>query len=142
MNQTGLEIVTRTSLRGRDRRREPRFKTSQPVVLTMMGSRIKPVMEGCILNISDRGLRVRIPQQIPAGTVIKADAGHIRMLGEVVRCIEVNGAFHVGVQLFNSLSAGAELNRLNRQLLQEEGDLLAEAESPGRLARAMVQTRR
>jgi hypothetical protein len=141
MNQTGLEIVTRTSLQGRDRRREPRFKTSQPVVLTVMGSRIKPVMEGCILNISDRGLRVRIPQQIPAGTVIKADAGQIRMLGEVVRCVEVNGAYHVGVQLFNSLSGATELNRLNRQLLQEEGDLLSGAESPGRLARAMVRTR-
>jgi hypothetical protein len=141
MNQTGLEIVSRTSLRARDQRREPRFKTSQPVVLTVMGTRIKPMMEGCILNISDRGLRLRIPQPIPVGTVIKADAGQIRMLGEVLRCVEVNGAYHVGVQLFNSLSGATEINRLNRQLLQEEGDLLSGAESPGRLARAMAQTR-
>ena len=49
----------------RDRRREPRFKTSQPVVLTVMGTKIKPVMEGCILNISDRGLRVRDPGRDP-----------------------------------------------------------------------------
>jgi hypothetical protein len=106
-----------------------------------MGTKSKSVMEACILNISDRGLRVRVPQPVPAGTVIKADASEMRMLGEVMRCVPVDGAYHLGVQLFNALSATSDLNRLNRQLLQEEGDLCAGTTQPGRLARAMAQMR-
>jgi hypothetical protein len=141
MNQTTTQSLQAGTQSGKDRRREPRFKTSQPVVLTVMGTHTKPVMEGCVLNISDRGLRVRVPQPVPAGTVIKADAREIRMLGEVMRCVPVDGAYHLGVQLFNPLSATSDLNRLNRQLLQEEGDLMTSTGQPGRVARAMAQMR-
>jgi hypothetical protein len=122
-----------------ERRRDPRFATSQPVVLTILGPKIKAVTEGCILNISDRGLRLRIAQPVAAGTLIKVEAREARMLGEVVRCVAIDGAYHVGVHLFQSLTGAFDLSRLNNRLLLE--DLLLDVREPGLVRRAMDNQR-
>lgn len=122
-----------------ERRGDPRFATSQPVVVTMLGTKTKPVTEGCILNISDRGLRLRIAQPVAAGTLIKVEAREARMLGEVVRCVAIDGAYHVGVHLFQSLTGAFDLSRLNNGLLLE--DLLLDVREPGLVRRAMDHQR-
>jgi len=122
-----------------ERRRDPRFATSQPVVLTILGTKTKPVTEACILNISDRGLRLRVAQPIAAGALVKVEAREARMLGEVVRCVAIDGAYHVGVHLFQSLTGAFDLSRLNNRLLLE--DLLLDVREPGLGRRAMDHQR-
>ncbi len=124
----------------KDRRRDPRFATSQPVVLTVLGTKAKPVTEACILNISDHGLRLRVAQPIPAGAIVKVDAREVPLLGEVVRCVPIDGAHHVGVHLFQSLTGAFDLSRLNNRLLLEE--LLLDSRKPGLVQRALVEMTR
>jgi len=123
MNQIGSEDTTQQDQATPDKadmRSEPRFETSQPIVLTVLGMKTRPVMEACTLNISNRGLRLRVPQPVPAGSVIQADTRQIRMLGEVLRCVPIDGAYHLGIRLFQPLTGSSDLGRLNRRLLQEE----------------------
>jgi hypothetical protein len=138
MNQMGAEKAAQPRNKAQeDQRKEPRFETSQPMVLTVLGINPRPVMEACTLNISNRGLRLRVPQPVPPGTLIKADARETRMLGEVLRCVQIDGAYHLGIRLFQPLTGASDLSRLNRHLLQE--DLWADAGEPGRIARAIEQ---
>jgi hypothetical protein len=108
MNHTDLENTSESGSQPQpdpiNQRREPRVKTSVPVVLTVLGIDALQVMEACTLNVSEHGLRLRVPQPIPAGTLIKADALEIRMLGQVLRCVPMDGAYHVGVRLFHPIA--------------------------------------
>ena len=58
------------------------------------------------------------------------------MLGEVLRCVEVDDAFHLGVRLFNSISGVSDLGRLNRRLIQEEAPARAITKA---ITKAMTQ---
>ena len=102
-----------------ERRMEVRFKANQPVSLTVLGGVAKPLMEGCITDISPSGLRIRIPEPLPVGTPIKVEAQDVLLLAEVVRCDPDHGAYNAGLQVHKSVVA-SELTRLNNALLQED----------------------
>jgi hypothetical protein len=99
-----------------DKREDARFSACRRVEVTVLQTRAAP-MEACTLNISKRGLRLRVDQPLPPGTLIKADSREIRMHGEVLRCIPVEGAYHLGVRLFRSLTAASDPQMVQEDLL-------------------------
>jgi len=103
-----------------ERRKHPRLRTSQPVVLQLLPDG-RPV-EACILDISARGVHLRSPAPLPVNARIRIDTEETLLLGEVTRCTRDSGsgAYHIGVHLQYSLAELAELERLNRSLLSRD----------------------
>ena len=77
------------------------------------------MIEVCVLDISESGMRLRSPIPIPCGTPVKIDGCSAVVLGEVCRCIPKEGADTVGLHLTCRLSSLAELELLNRALIGE-----------------------
>ena len=120
-----------------ERRKEPRLKTNQPVTLTLLGEPMGPrpqVCEGCVLDVSGIGLRIRTPGPLPCGAPVRVDAKEMLMLGEVCRCEPEGGAYTVGIELSHSLGGLGELEKLNHALMGGRlwRDLATEAKHPAR----------
>ncbi len=103
-----------------ERRREPRFHTNQPARITILRDG-KPVIEGRLLNISGRGLRLALPAPIAPGTPLKLEIGDALILAEVAYIQEDGGTIQAGVRVDQVLSGLSELMRLHRSLLNEQG---------------------
>jgi len=85
-----------------ERRKEPRLKANQPVMVTALGMMGMPPMSGRVLDMSGSGLRVRLPNPVPCGSPIKVESQYLVMLGEVARCEDGCGDYIVGLVLFHT----------------------------------------
>jgi hypothetical protein len=102
-----------------ERRLRTRQQISHPVRLTLLGadpSSDLPV-PGVVLDYSERGMRVRVPQPVPASTAIRVEIEDQILLGEACYCQSLTGGqYAVGVQLEQSLNNLEDLSRLVRAL--------------------------
>jgi PilZ domain len=103
-----------------DQRLEQRFAASTSVAVTILGVLGEPKFLGVIVDMSGSGLRLNLPLPVPLGAPVKIETGDMLMLGEVVRCEPAGQTFSVGIAVSQSLTALAELERLNRALLGTE----------------------
>jgi PilZ domain len=69
-----------------ERRKEPRLKANQPVMVTALGLLGMPPISGRVLDTSGSGLQLRLPTPVPCGSSVKVESPHMIMLGEVSRC--------------------------------------------------------
>jgi hypothetical protein len=76
----------------------------------------RPCMEAGVIDVSRRGLGLRLPAPLPAGSSIKIEAGDELILGEVAYCAPDHGAFHAGLTIKHRLEGMSDLHRLNRAL--------------------------
>jgi hypothetical protein len=97
-----------------ERRREPRLKISKAVILKvldrMSGPSMGKPMQGQVVDISGSGMRMCVPHPIPCGAAIEifdstSDDFPRLILGEVCRCVPEQGAYTVGIRMFQTLAA-------------------------------------
>jgi hypothetical protein len=96
------------------RRRTRRF----PISLLAKIARLdgpKGVMEGEIGDISQGGARLRLPEFVPPGGLVKVEFRNRMFLGEVRSCEESQGCFIAGVQ-FEHMVDLTELSRILREI--------------------------
>jgi PilZ domain len=103
-----------------EQRLEQRFAANTSVAVTVLGVLGDPKFLGVIVDMSGSGLRLNLPLPVPCGAPVKIETGDMLMLGEVVRCEPAGLTFSVGIAVSQSLTALAELERLNRALLGTE----------------------
>jgi hypothetical protein len=105
-----------------ERRSELRLKADAPARVEILGEHRGLAGEGRILDISGRGILVRVPFPIACGSTVRIESEDTLLLGEVCRA-EANGSeWRIAVRVRHSLSGMAELARLNRGLLGEAAE--------------------
>jgi PilZ domain len=100
-----------------ERRAEPRFKTSQPVLFR---TEHRHFFEACILDISTTGAQLRASEPVPVGVAVRVDAHEMVLFGTVTRCELTRGAYNIGILLSRPLKMLGELSKLNESLSAEE----------------------
>jgi hypothetical protein len=102
-----------------ERRREPRVKSYQKVVVTAL-TQDGTCFEANVVELSSRGMRVRLDSAIPVNTPVKVEAaGQWMALGEVCYCQRDVWHFVVGLQIDQVLSGLQELRVLNQNLTRD-----------------------
>jgi hypothetical protein len=76
-------------------------------------------MDGTVVDVSNYGMGLIIPEPLPLGTPIKIEAHNELLLGEVCYCDPHAGAYRVGLAVKHRLANLAQLNSLNRALVKE-----------------------
>jgi len=84
-----------------ERRKEPRLKANQSVMVTPIGMIRMPAMSGRVLDMSGSGLRLVLPNPVPCGSPIKVETGHMVMVGEVCRCELDKRVYVVGLMVLH-----------------------------------------
>jgi c-di-GMP-binding flagellar brake protein YcgR len=99
-----------------ERRRESRLKIKQGVTITVLGQVGASTMPATVLDISGKGMRLRVSAKIPRGAGIKIDSKNALVLAEVNRCVREGDSHAIAVTLLHSLSVFKDLEVLNRAL--------------------------
>jgi hypothetical protein len=93
-----------------DQRREPRFQSDQPVVVSIL-TEPPTRMAARVKNASGRGLCLVTPFPIPPGAAIRIEIDDSIVLGESIYCRNDQGSHFVGVELDQVLVGLTELGR-------------------------------
>ncbi|MGP8245389.1 MAG: PilZ domain-containing protein [Bryobacteraceae bacterium] len=91
-----------------ERRREPRFKPQQPVVVTILDDSGQH-LDAVVQDASGRGLGLLLPQPIEPGKALKIQLEGAMLLAEAVYCQAAGSGFYVGVELDQILDGLASL---------------------------------
>jgi hypothetical protein len=93
-----------------DKRREPRFHTDQPVVVTILTEpRIR--LDARVKNASGRGLGLVTDAPVPSGAPLRIEFEDSIVLGESIYCRDDRDGHFVGVELDQVLVGLTELAR-------------------------------
>lgn len=103
-----------------ERRKEGRLAVNVPVAVTVLGVHSEGMMKAHVLDVSGSGMRVILPVPIAAGAPVQVETIDSLYLGEACYSEAVEGGYIVGLTLSHSLTALAELDRLNRALIEQE----------------------
>ena len=94
-----------------DRRREPRFETSQPARVRLLGE--DPVtLLGVVRNMSGKGMRLSLDRGLPLDAAVRVELGTSVLLGEVCYCQPEDSGYSVGLVLDQVLHHAAGLRPL------------------------------
>jgi hypothetical protein len=86
-----------------ERRKEPRLKANQPVIISSVGLMPMPPISGRTLDMSGSGLQLRLPNPIPCGSPVKVESEYMVLLGEVTRCqYDTEGGYIVSLMVLES----------------------------------------
>ncbi len=102
-----------------ERRRERRIPIKEAVLITLLGPPGGPPIEGTVTDLSGSGLQVLSPRPLPCGTLVRVEGPNRLLLGEVLRSEPDGGSFTIGVKVKHALHSLTDLERLNRELLNE-----------------------
>ena len=114
-----------------ERRREPRLKPQQPVVVTILDHCGK-LLDAVVQDVSGRGLGLQVTQPIEVGKALKIQLENAMILGESVYCQAAGTGFYVGVELDQILDS---LTSLARSLEEFSSEAPAPVTDPVRLRR-------
>ena len=103
-----------------DKRREPRFRADQPVVVTVL-SEPEMRLEGRVVDASGRGLGLVTPIPLPPGAAIRIEMDDSMVLGESIYCRSDGDGHFTGVELDQVLVGLTELSRNLTALSEEMG---------------------
>ena len=81
-----------------EQRREPRFKPNQNATVVVVGFKPGPVIPACVLDISNRGMRLRTKSEVPCGATVEITVKGTVARGSVCRCEPDDGSYEVGIQ--------------------------------------------
>src|SRR5271156_6885889 len=103
-----------------ERRHEARLNINVPVTVTVLGMNSEGIMQARVLDVSGKGMQVCLPLPVAPGAPVQVETEDMLFLGEACYSEAVEGGYIVGLTLSHSLTALAELDRLNRALIDEE----------------------
>ena len=96
-----------------DLRREPRFTANQPVTAQLLsGSRRR--LSASIVNLSGRGLQIRVSEPLSPGELIEVRCENQMLLGEVRYCTPDAVGWLAGVEIEHALYELKSLRRYCR----------------------------
>ena len=104
-----------------ERRAEPRIKAGHSVLFKTPNAL---PMEACLLDISSRGARLRIPDPVSVGETVRIEAPNVLLVGTIKRCELIHGAYEVGLVLSFPMEMLGELRKLNAACLAESETFL------------------
>src|SRR4051794_33686010 len=93
-----------------EQRREPRFRSDQPVVVTVLSEPIVR-LDGRVKNASGRGLGVVTREPVQPGAAIRIDLEDSMVLGEAIYCRSDRDGHFIGIELDQMLVGLTELGR-------------------------------
>jgi hypothetical protein len=105
-----------------DRRREERVNSNEAVQVTILGSEQERI-QGHLINLSGKGLRIVVPAVILPGTLLRIDTKDSILLGEVSHWTKQDGGIQIGVQIEHVLTNLKQLAKLRESLLEESGPI-------------------
>lgn len=94
--------------------------TQGDAAVTVLSGTQARVMQGRVVDLSGRGLRLILPEAIAPNTAVKIEIGEQLLLGEVAYVHDSDGEWHIGVEVRHALLHTPDLERLRHSLL--EGD--------------------
>ena len=100
-----------------ERRGEPRIKACHPALLRIVNA--LPI-EAWVLDVSSRGVRLRVPAPIPVGAAVRIEALELLLFGTITHCEKSDGAYNVGIRFSRSLEVLADMVKLNESLFVEQ----------------------
>ncbi len=101
-----------------DQRRELRVEADQAVRVSVLDE--NPVeMEGRVVNLSSKGLRLLLEGPVAPETPVKVVWENRLLLGEICYCECATQGYYVGISLAHALLDTTELANLSRRLLGE-----------------------
>lgn len=103
-----------------ERRREPRVECREAVGIEVLGDHPRS-LTGVLVNISGKGARLEVPQELGVGCIVRVDSSEAIYLGEVCYCFEESGTWQVGVEMEHSIPMGKGLRNLAEKLREEVG---------------------
>jgi hypothetical protein len=110
--------ITRFLRRGVDmhleRRSQPRFPTDQPVMITVLPGG-QTAFPGCIVNVSGRGLQLKMPCRVSPEDFLKVTWGETMLLTEVCYCEPAGQEYIAGVNVEHALYNLAQLADQQRE---------------------------
>lgn len=110
-----------------EKRKEARFQTDGPALITILGSPDAAPIPCMVVDISGNGMRLRAPEAIAFGTPVKVELRDMLALGEVVRCEPDGEGCLIALSLHHALHHLDSLEKLNRSLLGERTEEQSEA---------------
>jgi hypothetical protein len=94
-----LGRVQQQALEGAERRRGGRVPTDDPAFMQVLNPLATNRVEVRVLDVSRDGLKLRVPEFLPPGSVIQVRMENSIALGEVRYCRALQAGFDAGVQL-------------------------------------------
>lgn len=92
-----------------ERRCEIRFRTAQSATVTALDGTAQP-SDGCILDVSTRGLKLRSDWPLAVDTPVRIDVEADLILGEVRYCSSLEcGWYELGIEVDQILSNAKEV---------------------------------
>ena len=76
-------------------------------------------MEGCLLDVSPKGARIRVPNPVRVRTPVRIEAHELLLVGNVQRCEHTHGAYEAGIVLSVPMDRLVELRLLDAALCAE-----------------------
>ena len=105
-----------------DQRAEPRLAISGNAGATLsvlQGSSVGSPFPVEVINVSDRGLRLRATISYAPGTLVRVDLNHTIILAEVCYTEPETEGFALGLRLEHSLLQTESLERLRQRFAEE-----------------------
>jgi PilZ domain len=99
-----------------ERRAEPRVKAGHSVLLRPPDTL---PMEACLLDVSSRGARLRVPEPVPVGATVRIEAPGLLIFGTIKRSGLNHGAYEVGIVFARPIETLRELRKLEAAFLAE-----------------------
>ncbi len=102
-----------------DRRQEPRIAVEEQGWMTILGSEPEIRCSVTAIDVSGRGIKLRLGRQVMPNTPVKIEVGDSMYLGEVCYCRLERGAFIAGLAIEQVLTGLHGLAKLRRKLIQD-----------------------
>jgi hypothetical protein len=99
-----------------ERRQEQRIRIDEYVRVTLLTDPPGNPIIGKTVDLSGRGLSLILPQSVPRGVPVRVDQCDRLLLGDIVYCLEEDGAFRIGIQVDQALRQTADLEALRNAI--------------------------
>jgi hypothetical protein len=74
---------------------------------------------GRVVDVSESGIRVRVPLQILPGAIVKLEVADCVFFGQTIHCCDYPGAYEIGIEIVRVLIGQSDLARLVNAVLAE-----------------------
>ena len=95
-----------------ERRREKRAQADETVLVTILSDGNSVPMEGRVLNMSGKGLKIGFSKPVEIGAAIKIERPGELWLGEVIYVRQGVEGYQIGIEIDQALRYSRDLERL------------------------------
>jgi hypothetical protein len=101
-----------------EQRLDQRWPANLDIALTSVENP-RETTAGRIVDVSESGIRVRVPLQFLPGAIVKLEVADCVLFGQVVHCCHYSSAYEVGMEVVRVLIGQSDRARLVNSVLAE-----------------------